>query len=311
MTIKIGISSCLLGNEVRYDGGHKHSTLCTKTLSDFFEFVPVCPEVGIGLPIPRPAIQLDGCLLAPQAVLSSDHAINYTDRLVKYGQQVVEETSDLSGYIFMEKSPSCGLFSVTIHAAEKGCVIGQGRGLYAKVITDAYPFLPVEESGRLEDLHIRESFITRVFAYSDWQQLISKEITQPLLIDFYSRYKYCLMAHDPVKYLLLGSLLDNVNAICWMDIAQQYFSALMKSLSQLATQESHTTVLLAIQGYVKNSLSVDENAELIKRIDRYRLAEIPLAAVKTFLRHHVKNDSNSIMLKQVYLQAYIQAGANR
>ena len=305
MKIKIGISSCLLGNKVRYDGGHKLSTFCTQTLSDFFEFVPVCPEVGIGLAIPRPAIHLVGRLLAPQAVLSSDHSINYTDHLVAYGQQVVEENSDLSGYIFMEKSPSCGLFAVTIHAVEKGAVIQQGRGVYAKVITGAKPLLPVEESARLDDLRFRESFITRVFAYSNWQQLIAQGMTPPGLIDFHNQYKYCLMAHDPENYFILGQLLENVHAICWMDIAQQYVSALMKSLSQLATRESHTTVLLAIQGDVKNSLSVDENAELIKRIDRYRLAEIPLALVKTFLRHHVKNDSTSTLLTQAYLQAYI------
>ncbi|HIG06855.1 MAG TPA: DUF1722 domain-containing protein [Methylococcaceae bacterium] len=289
MKIKIGISSCLLGHEVRYDGGHKRSVLCTQTLSDIFEFVPVCPEVGIGLPIPRPTIHLVGDSSTAQAVMSSNHTINYTTNIEAYGRQKVLENSAWSGYIFMEQSPSCGLFTVKIYPQEKGSVIEHGRGLYAKVITDSQPLLPVEEARRLEDLQVRESFMTRVFAYSDWQQLQSEGITRPLLIDFHTRYKYSLMAHSPGQYLCLESLLENPKGVSWDGLAQQYFSGMMKSLQQLATPETHRAVCLEIQRSLKNSLTAGDNNKLTQLIDQYSKNKILLAELKTFLAHRLKN----------------------
>ena len=302
MKIKIGISSCLLGHEVRYDGGHKRSVLCTQTMSDMFEFVPVCPEVGIGLPIPRPTIHLVGDSLTAQAVMSTNHTINYTTNLEAYGRQKVLENSAWSGYIFMEQSPSCGLFTVKIYPQEKGSVIENGRGLYAKVITDIQPLLPVEESRRLEDLQVRESFMTRVFAYSDWQQLQSKGITLPLLIDFHKRYKYSLMAHSPGNYLLLESLLENANGVSLDGLAQQYFSGLMKSLQQLATPETHLAVCFEIQRSLKNYLTVCDNNKLTQLIDQYSNNKIPWAELKTFLEHRLKNHP---ITTQAYFQCSI------
>ncbi|MDP7536548.1 MAG: DUF523 and DUF1722 domain-containing protein [Methylococcales bacterium] len=302
MKIKIGISSCLLGDEVRYDGGHKLSVLCTQTMSDIFEFVPVCPEVGIGLPIPRPTIHLVGDSSTAQAVMSTNHTINYTTNIEAYGRQKVLENRAWSGYIFMEKSPSCGLFTVKIYSEEKGSVIANGRGLYAKVITSRQPFLPVEEARRLEDLQIRESFMIRVFAYSDWQQLQSKGLTLPLLIDFHKRYKYSLMAHSPGNYLLLESLLENAKGVNWDGLAQQYFSGLMMSLQQLATLETHLAVCLEIQRSLKKSLTVCDNNKLTQLIDQYSKNKILLAELKTFLEPRVKNHP---ITTQAYFQSYI------
>jgi len=302
MKIKIGISSCLLGDEVRYDGGHKRSALCTQTMSDIFEFVPICPEVGIGLPIPRSTIHLVGDSSTVQAVMSTNHTINYTTNLAAYGRQKVLENGDWSGYIFMDKSPSCGLFTVKIYSEGKGPVFENGRGLYAKVITSLQPFLPVEEARRLEDLQIRESFMIRVFAYSDWQQLQSKGLTVPLLIDFHTRYKYSLMAHSPGHYLCLESLLEDAKGVNLDRLAQQYFSRLMTSLQQLATPQSHLAVCLDIQRALKKSLTVCDNNKLTQLIDQYSKNKILLAELKTFLAYRVKNHP---IMTQAYFQSSI------
>ena len=195
--IKVGISSCLLGQEVRYNGGHKHSALCTRELSRYFEFVDSCPEVSVGLGVPRKPIRLVGEPSQPRAVGVDDPNTDVTDALREYGEHRVEELDDLCGYIFIKGSPSCGLFRVKVYN-EKGFPQEEmGRGIFARVLTDHNPLLPVEEAGRLQDAVLRENFITRVFAYSNWQKLKAGGLTASGLIDFHSRYKYTLMAHNP------------------------------------------------------------------------------------------------------------------
>ncbi len=302
--IKVGISSCLLGQEVRFDGGHKHSTLCTETLSNYFDFIPECPEVGIGLGIPRKPIHLIGDIDHPQAVASHDHSINHTQQLTGYGQQKAQQHTELCGYIFMKNSPSCGLFRVKVYGDNGYPQPKGGRGIYAKAFTDQHPLLPVEESGRLTDPALRENFITRVFAYYNWQQLEKEGLSHQGIIDFHVRYKYCLMAHSPVDYTTLGRLLADAGKSDPHTLGKRYFSALMEALSHIATRKTHTNVLMHLQGYLKKALSAEEKQELAHIIEQYRCDHIPLIVPITMLKHYFAKYPDPYISKQAYLQPY-------
>lgn len=304
MKIKVGISSCLLGQQVRFDGGHKHSKLCTEILEPYFDFVSECPEVGIGLSIPRKPIRLIGTPDAPRAVATHDNKIDYTQKLTDFGQKKAKQHHDICGYIFMKNSPSCGLFRVKVYGENGYPEKEGGRGIYAKVITNKYPLLPVEESGRLTDPPLRENFITRVFAYYNWQRIAAEGLTHQAILDFHVRYKYCLMAHSPQDYVMLGQMLSNAGKSEPTELGQRYFSALMTTLSQLATRKSHANVLMHLQGYLKKVLSTKEKQELAKIIDQYRLNKVPLIVPITLLKHHFANHPNPYISKQAYLAPY-------
>lgn len=304
MKIKVGISACLLGHEVRFDGGHKHSKLCTDSLSYYFEFIPECPEVAIGLGIPRKPIRLIGEASSPRAVAVHDPKLDYTDALIEQGHQKAKQHQDLCGYIFMKNSPSCGLFRVKVYGGNGYPIKGGGRGLYAKAFTDSHPLLPVEESGRLTDPALRENFITRVFAFSNWQQLAAAGLSHKAIIDFHVSYKYCLMAHSPKDYAKLGQMLADAGKSEPTELGQRYFSGLMTALSQVATRKTHTNVLMHLQGYLKKALSADEKQELVKVIDQYRLDQLPLIVPITLLKHHFANHPDPYISKQAYLQPY-------
>lgn len=304
MKIKVGISSCLLGQEVRFDGGHKHMPLCTESLSRYFDFVAECPEVGIGMSIPRKPIRLVDDVDSPRAVAVHDASVEYTEQLKQFGERKASEHDDLCGYIFMKNSPSCGLFRVKVYQESGYPAPGGGRGIYAQAFTDAHPLLPVEESGRLHDPLLRENFITRVFAYFNWQQLLKEGLTYQHLLDFHVRYKYCLMAHAPAKYAELGRMLADVGNHDIEQIGQSYFAELMMTLSKLASRKTHTNVLMHLQGYLKKVLSAAEKQELADIIDRYRTAQLPLIVPITLLKHHFNNHPDPYIAKQAYLQPY-------
>src|SRR5471032_978851 len=224
---KIAISACLMGAEVRYNGGHKESRLCSRTLTDYFEFVPVCPEVAIGLGIPREPIRLVGDPDHPQAVGTVHPDANVTLPLAEYGEKMAGELGDICGYIFMQQSPSCGLHRVKVYHVNGAPVNGGGRGIYAQAFCERHPDLPVEEDGRLNDPVLRENFLTRVFAYAAWQNLLEGGVTRRALTEFHSRYKYQLMATDPAQYRALSNLLGSMGRTDPHEIAPRYFSELM------------------------------------------------------------------------------------
>lgn len=304
MKIKVGISSCLLGHEVRFDGGHKHSRLCTDSLSRYFEFVPECPEVGIGMTIPRRPIRLIGDVNAPKSVYVHDNAVEFTDKIIDFGKQKAKEHHDLCGYIFMKNSPSCGVFRVKVYQENGYPASEAGQGLYSKQIMDANPLLPVEESGRLADSFLRENFITRVFAYHNWQQLKQAGLSHQGIIDFHSRYKYVVMAHSPARYAELGQMLADAGNHDIEQLAQSYFEALMTELKRLASRKTHTNVLMHLQGYLKKVLSPAEKQELANIIEQYRTAQVPLIVPMTLIKHHFNNHPDPYIAKQAYLQPY-------
>lgn len=302
--ISVGISSCLLGEKVRFDGGHKHLRLCTESLSRYFDFVPVCPEVEMGLGIPRKPIHLAGDMTQPRVVETGDDGRDLTEKLQTFSQQRVQELPPIAGYILMKKSPSCGLYRVKVHQQEGHPAQYNGRGLFAQALTEHYPQLPVEESGRLSDPALRENFMTRVFAYADWQQLVKQGLTHQRLIDFHARYKYSLMAHSPARYAELGRMLADAGHYQPQEIGERYFVALMDLLGTLASRKTHTNVLMHLQGYLKKKISHREKQELAGIIEQYRTAQIPLVVPVTLLRHHFNNHPDPYINRQAYLKPY-------
>ena len=202
--ISVGISSCLLGEEVRFNGGHKHSAICSKELGRYFQFKPICPEVGIGLGVPRKPIRLVGDPMQPRAVGVDNPNIDVTEKLKEYGEKALPHLTNICGYIFTKGSPSCGVFRVKVYKENGMPNENPGSGIFASVIMKNNPLLPVEEAGRLTDPVLKENFIQRVFAYHDWQQLKKGSLNINKLMGFHSRYKYSLMSHSPDLCIKLG-----------------------------------------------------------------------------------------------------------
>lgn len=302
--ILIGISSCLLGQNVRFDGGHKRSQYAAEELSPFFEFVPTCPEMAIGMGSPRKTIRLvnnNGDIL----VKSADGSVDVTAALTDYAQRTVETLSHLGGYLLCAKSPTCGMERVSEYREGTNFAEKTGIGVFARALMTRFPQLPVEETGRLHDLAIRENFFTRIFAYQEWQEWSKTGWSAHRLMQFHAKYKYLLMAHDPVGYRQLGPLLahkpDDVDAL-----AERYFQAFMAVLKVKATRKNHTNTLQHIQGYFKKQLSRADKAELNEAIDAYRNGLQPLLVPITLINHHLRTYPQPYIQDQVYLNPHPQ-----
>ncbi|MBQ56270.1 MULTISPECIES: DUF523 and DUF1722 domain-containing protein [Pseudomonas] len=301
---KIGISACLLGSEVRYNGGHKESRLCSRTLTEYFDFIGICPEVAIGLGIPREPIRLVGDPDAPRAVGTVDREFDVTAKLADYGSRMAGELTDISGYIFMQQSPSCGVNRVKVYQDNGRPSEPKGQGIFAREFCKRHPNLPVEEDGRLNDPVLRENFLTRVFAYAQWQQLCKDGLSRHRLIEFHSRYKYLLMATNPLQYKALGRLLGNMAKQELEPLAEHYFSELMRALKTCATRRTHSNVLQHLSGYLKQSLSSEEKQEMQQLIGQYRQGIVPLVVPLTLLKHHLRQHPDRYIAQQVYLQPH-------
>jgi uncharacterized protein YbgA (DUF1722 family)/uncharacterized protein YbbK (DUF523 family) len=301
---KIAISACLLGAEVRYNAGHKESRWCSRTLSEHFEFVPVCPEVAIGLGIPREPIRLVGDKDHTQAVGTVHPELNVTAPLAAYGARMAEELGDICGYIFMQKSPSCGLERVKIYRDNGAPQREGGRGIYAQAFCDRHPDLPVEEEGRLCDAVLRENFLVRVGAYADWQQLLRQGLSRRALMEFHSRYKYQLMANNPLQYKVLGKLLGSMGRSDANEVGPVYFRQLMAALKRCATRGTHSNVLQHISGYLKQSIDAEDKQEVQQLITQYREGIVPLVVPLTLLKHLFRLHPDPYIAQQVYLQPH-------
>ncbi len=301
--IQIGISSCLLGEEVRYDGGHKNSRYCTKELSQLFRFIPICPEMAIGLGTPRKTIRLvkDGDEIKVQA---SDGSFDVTAPLVEFSEQKVKQLSSLGGYIFCAKSPTCGMERVLEYKVGTNNATKSGVGVFAKALMERYPLLPVEEEGRLHDPNLKENFFTRVYAYHEWMSMMQEGLTKHRLIQFHSRYKYLLMAHSTEWYRKLGPILANLTDL--HACAEEYFEGFMTALKFTATKRSHTNALQHIQGYFKNELSKDQKEELTESILNFNQGLTPLLVPITLINHYLREHPKEYIQDQVYLNPHPQ-----
>ncbi|MGL4350430.1 MAG: YbgA family protein [Plesiomonas shigelloides] len=302
--IKVGISACLLGQPVRYDGGHKRSTFCERELGEHFEYHPVCPEMAIGLGTPRPTIRLvkrAGQIHAE----ASNGSFDVTEQLIAFSEQKSRQLDFLSGYILCAKSPSCGMERVKVYGASNEGSAKEGIGLFAKALMDANPLLPVEEDGRLCDPILRENFVLRVFAYNDWQQLCARGITAAALIGFHSRYKYLVLSHGTDHYRALGQLLGNLGKTTNLQqVADSYIKGLMAALTLRANRRSHTNVLMHLQGYFKRVLTPSQKQELAEAINQYRLGIFPLLVPLTLIRHYLREYPNAYLSEQVYFHPH-------
>jgi uncharacterized protein YbgA (DUF1722 family)/uncharacterized protein YbbK (DUF523 family) len=300
--LHIGISACLIGEKVRFDASNKPSKFCINELSNHVSFKSFCPEVAIGLPIPRPTIRQ----IKQNDMISvsrPDGTGDVTEALAAYGKKVANLTKDLSGYIFCAKSPSCGMERVKVYSPQGNSLKSNGIGIFANEIMKANPLLPCEENGRLNDSLIRENFIARVYAYKHWQQLSASGLTKHKLTTFHSQYKYTVMSHDLVSYKELGQLLARSD-IALEDMAEQYISGLMQALKTMATRKKHANTLAHMQGYFSKHLRSFERQELTQQINDYRLGLVPLVAPLTLIKHYLLQYPKNYLSRQAYLSPY-------
>ena len=297
--IRLGISSCLLGQKVRYDGNHKHDRFVTGTLGKYFEFVPVCPEVAIGLGVPRPPIRLVGNPAAPRAVGVANPRLDVTRKLANYGTRMARTLDDISGYIFKSRSPSCGVERVKVYDGRGR--VQRGRGAYVAAFLARQPLLPVEEEGRLGDSELRNNFIERVFAFRRWQALVESGLTMPRLMEFHHAHRLALLTHGERPYRALERFIARAGRRNARRASADYIRLFMAVLKYRATRARHADVLRRAAGYLKKHLTVTENAELFGLIGRYRRGTTPLATPTTWLRRYALRHADPRLSTQTYL----------
>ncbi len=297
--IPVGVSSCLMGEKVRYDHTHKLNRFITQTLSECFEFHTFCPEMAIGLGVPRAPIKLveQGDRILVRGIDNPSNDV--TDLLVAYADRVVEEVASLRGYIFKSKSPSCGMQNVKVHNAANE-EVARGAGKFAEALMKRFPQLPVEEESRLEDEGLRESFLTRVFVYDRWLNLQQKGMTPKALVAFHTRHKFLIQAHHEVEYRTLGKLVAEAGSKDIQTLSGMYLSHLMNALSNLATRESHTNVLMHLLGFIKTVAS-REKAQFLNVLERYRVGQVPLNQPRQLLLELLKRYPHPYLSEQYYL----------
>ncbi len=302
--IRLGVSSCLLGKEVRFDGGHKRDRFLTDLLGRFFEWVPVCPEVEVGMGTPRPALRLvkqAGELRMQEIRSGRDH----TRDMQRFAARRVRALRDLDlcGYILKRDSPSCGMTRVKVYAA-KHMPKREGRGLYASALLDAYPSLPVEDEGRLNDPKLRENFIERVFAYRRLGDLFRGRWTNGRVVAFHTAHKLQLLAHSPVAYRELGRRVAELKRIGRAAFRESYERGFMQALSQLASRGRNANVLQHAAGHLKKRLDSASRGELAELIHDYRKGLVPLVVPVTLIAHHVRCLDVDYLKGQVFLQPH-------
>jgi uncharacterized protein YbgA (DUF1722 family)/uncharacterized protein YbbK (DUF523 family) len=304
--IRIGVSSCLLGNAVRYDGGHKRDRYITDILGRFFEFVPVCPEVELGLGTPRETLRLAGDPTAPRLVFQHTRA-DITERMRAWAARRIDALAraDLSGYILKSDSPSCGMEGVRVYP-RSGVASRHGVGLFARALMERLPELPVEEEGRLHDPAIRENFIERVFCYRRWRDLGAAGLTRGKLVAFHAAHELVLRAHSPKHLAQLGRLVGRAKARPPRALGERYGALLMAGLRVRATPHKHASVLRRILGRLERHLDGREAAEVLAAIEEYRGGRVPLVAPLTLLKHHLARHAVPAIRDQVYLNPHPQ-----
>ena len=298
--IRLGVSACLLGERVRYDGGDKRESFVADVLPRYFELVPLCPEVAIGLGMPREPIRLEGDVAAPRVIGVNTKSLDVTEPLAAYGRDVAARLADISGYVFKSKSPSCGLEQVKVFGAD-GAVRETGRGVYAAALLHALPLLPAEEEGRLRDPALRENFIERVYAYHRWQRLLAAGVSAERLVDFHAVHKLIIMAHSRRHLTALGRLVAEAGSRPPAELAERYGQLFMEALACLATRKRHADVLYHLMSYLKRALAPADKAELVATIERYRTGQLPLSVPVALLRDQFRRHPHPYVERQAYL----------
>lgn len=249
--IPVGVSECLLGEPVRFDGGHKYNRYLTEVLGQYMEFRPVCPEVAIGLGIPRKPIRIVATDRGSRILGVTNPDLDVTEALAAQAGLVAATMPDICGYVFMQNSPSCGVFDMKRYGTNGHLLDNQGRGAYAERLMALMPLLPVEEAGRLNDPGLRDNFIIRVFAFHDWKCTVAANPSAEKLIDFYSRYKYQVMAHHVPSYTALDKLLSDLSAREIRDVCEEFIAMFMDALRHIANRKGNTHAHTVMQTFIK------------------------------------------------------------
>lgn len=302
--IKVGVSSCLLGEKVRWNGDHKQDRFVKDLLGQFFEWVPTCPEVEVGMGVPRETVQLTGNSEAPRMV-GNKTGTDWTSRMNRYSRKRSAELAkmDLCGYIFKNRSPSCGIARIKVYG-DGGNPTPNGRGLFAGAFMQQCTLVPVEDEGRLNDARIRENFISRVFAYHRLAQLLEGRFSRKALVEFHTAHKFLLLAHSRKHYDLLGKLVANAKQYTPSDLKQRYGETYMLALSFKTSAKKNADVLYHMLGFFKKLLSDEEKQDVIEAIEDYRKELLPLIVPVTLIRHHVRKHQVTYLADQVYLNPH-------
>jgi uncharacterized protein YbgA (DUF1722 family)/uncharacterized protein YbbK (DUF523 family) len=302
--IRLGVSSCLLGEQVRFDGGHKLDHFLVDTLGCYVDFVPVCPEVELGLSTPREALRLTGEEGAPRLVFSRSGE-DITERMQAWAKErvVALEPENLCGFVFKSGSPSSGMERVKLYD-HHGVPKKAGVGLFARAFMEHFPLLPVEEDGRLNDPALRENFIEAIFTLRRWRQLVAGGLSIGSLIEFHSRHKLLLLAHSTEIYREMGKLVAGAKALPETELYDRYLQLLMRGLRLKVTVQKQVNVLQHIMGYFKQQLSADEKQELLELFELYRQKKLPLIVPVTMLNHFVRKYGQPYLAQQYYLNPH-------
>jgi len=301
--IRLGVSACLLGQEVRYDGGHKLNHFIRDELGRYVDFVPVCPEVECGMSIPRESLRLTGDPETPRLVTGKT-GVDHTDQMNAWAEKRVRELAaeDLCGYIFKKDSPSSGLFRVRVYN-DSGNPVKTGVGLFARMFTRHFPLLPVEEEGRLSDPRLRENFIESIFVFKRFRDMLAQEKSRKALVDFHTRHKLLILAHSPNHYREMGRLVASLPRSI-DDACDRYVRLLSDALNLKTTEKKNTNVLQHILGYFKMQLTSDEKQEVLELIGHYRDGHLPLIVPVTLLNHFVRKYDQPYLKGQYYLNPH-------
>ena len=302
--IPVGISACLLGDNVRFNGGHSNSDFCSKTMNEFFEYQKFCPEVAAGFGTPRPTLRLEGDPNNPKMTFTKKTGEDVSDVFMAASTPYLEKLSHLDGYIVMKKSPSCGMERIKVYQENGHPHMQRTSGMFTKALQERYPLLPVEEDGRLNDPALRENFLLRVFTHHDFRHSVGETPRMKDLIAFHSRYKYMVMAHSQPMYRKLGRMLSGNDPRSISELKNAYFEALMTTFSKPAQRKNHCNVLMHLVGYLKHAVDVSVRKDIANVVEQYRRGEVNLATPITLVHHYLKQYGSAYINEQSYFAPY-------
>jgi uncharacterized protein YbgA (DUF1722 family)/uncharacterized protein YbbK (DUF523 family) len=301
----LGISACLLGDQVRFDGGHKRDAFLTDSLSPHVRWVRVCPEVEVGMGTPRETLRLERRADGAIRMVTTRTGIDHTDAMSAWARKRLTELEheSLSGYVLKKDSPSCGMERVKVFDAS-GVPQRTGRGIFAEALLQRFPHLPMEEEGRLSDPRLRENFIERVFAYQRLRRFFSGRWSVGGVVRFHTSHKMSLLSHSTAAYHELGRLVASAATLPRPALRSGYEAGFMRSLAVIATPRRHANVLMHMAGHLKTLLDGPSRRELATTIDEYRRGLVPLVVPLTLVRHHARHHDVSYLLGQTYLEPH-------
>ncbi|MFT7486101.1 MAG: hypothetical protein ACI9F9_001954 [Candidatus Paceibacteria bacterium] len=304
MSLRLGVSTCLLGESVRYDGGHAQDRFVKDTLGQWFEYVPVCPEVDVGMGTPRATIRL---VQEDQGVrlVAPSTGEDFTERMQNYSEGKVAELMklDLDGYILKKSSPSCGMERIRVYLNEMPARRDES-GLFAAKLMERWPALPVEEEGRLNDPILRENFIERVFARNRWRALVARGLSRRSLIEFHTAHKLLLLAHNEAAYRRMGRLVGSAGTIDDRELYAAYEVEFQGALRTKANIKKHVNVLQHAMGHLKSHLGPTEKHSILAAIEDFRLGLLPLVVPLTLLRYNIHQFGVEYLAGQLYFDPH-------